>query len=266
MSIFKRKKIAGEEPISEDKSAHRRSVGVRYVQRLVLLFFCFLVLLVLINSVVMPFITRHGEEFSLPNLVGMGLAQAEQVLRAAGLKLEVTSEEYHADKPSGTILSQFPAKGTLVKSGRTIKVVISLGRKDVVVPDLHGFSISQARVSLEEAGFTVGNMEWTVADSLPEKVVVFSYPSAGAIIPYGSTVNLLVNRGASQKTILVPRLIGLSLTEAKTQLEEKGLKVGQITRFLDENFLPETVLKQSEEPGTELLPGEEVDLIVSRTD
>ncbi len=225
-----------------------------------------LVLYVIVSNIIMPSVTRHGDEFSLPNIVGMTVVEAEPVLQEADLLLEATSEEYHPDKPTGTILTQFPVAGTMVKSGRTIKVVTSLGQKLVTVPDLRGFSVRQARLNLEAAGFKLGDLEWTTADSFPEKVVVFSYPSTGTEIPYGSQVNLMVNRGPYQQTVFVPRLIGLSLEEAEARLEEKGLKIGLVTHVINENYLPETVLEQSEDAGSELLPGEEVDIVVSSTD
>ncbi|MCP4570380.1 MAG: PASTA domain-containing protein, partial [FCB group bacterium] len=91
-------------------------------------------------------------------------------------------------------------------------------------------------------------------------------PATATMIPYGSEVNLMVNRGPYQRTVFVPRLIGLSLDEATIRLEEKGLLVGLVTRVIDEIYLPETVMEQSEDAGSELLPGEEIDLIVSSTD
>ncbi len=237
-------------------------ITVKAVSTLVVLLILFLIM----NEIVMPILTRHGNEFSLPNIVGMTVIEAEPVLMEADMSLKITSEEYHPDKPTGTILSQFPSGGTLVKSGRFIKVVISLGQKAVEVPELRGFSVRQAKLNLEESGFVLGDIEWTSTDSLPEKVVVFSFPSVGKKIPYGSEVNLMVNQGPYQRTEFVPRLIGLSLKEATQRLEEKGLVVGLITRIVNENYLPETVLEQSEYPGTELLPGEEIDLVVSSTD
>lgn len=239
-----------------------RYYGIRTGILAVLLFICFL----LVNEIIMPIVTRHGNEFSLPNVVGMTIVEAEPVLMEAELILQITSEEYHPDKPTGTILTQFPTGGTLVKAGRTIKVVTSLGQKAVEVPELRGFSVRQARLNLEAAGFVLGNIEWTSTDSLPEKVIVFSYPSAGTKIPYGSEVNLMVNQGPYQRTVFVPRLIGLSLEEATERLEEKGLKVGLVTRIINENYLPETVLEQSDDAGMELMPGEEVDVVVSSTD
>ncbi|MEZ5359697.1 MAG: PASTA domain-containing protein [Candidatus Zixiibacteriota bacterium] len=249
-----------------NKIPYSNTVWGRRVIYLILWLIILFVLYLITNDIVMPVITRHGNEFSLPDVEGMTIAEADPVLREAELELTITSEEYHPDKPTGTILSQFPAGGTLVKAGRSIKVVISRGQKAVEVPDLRGFSIRQAKLTLETNGFVLGDIQWTSTDSLPEKVVVFTYPSAGTKIPYGSDVNLMVNQGPYQRTVFVPRLIGLSLEEATQRLEDKGLALGLVTEKVNENFLPRTVLEQSEDPGSELLPGEEVDLIVSSTD
>jgi serine/threonine-protein kinase len=266
MVVYRQKKKSREFSLSWKKVLESKQSWGRYLILSGAGLIILLVLYVIINGFIMPSITRHGTEFSLLNVEGMTVVEAEPILIEADLFLDITSEEYHPDKPSGTILSQFPVGGTMVKSGRTIKVVISLGQKAVEVPELAGFTIRQARLNLEAAGFTLGNVEWTIADSLPEKVIVFSYPGSGTMIPYGSEVNLMINRGPHQQTVFVPRLIGLSLEEATKRLEEKGLKVGLVTHFVDENYLPETVLEQSEDPGMELMPGEEVDLVVSSTD
>jgi len=265
MVVYKQKKRSSKYSEWKEKLFQSDSRAVRYLSRTVVVLAVFFVLYILANSVIMPIVTRHGNEFSLPAIVGMTVAEAEPVLMEADLKLEVTSEEYHPDKPTGTILSQFPIGGTKVKAGRTIKVVTSLGQKAVEVPDLQGFSLRQARLNLEAAGFKLGDVEWTSTDSFPEKVVVFSYPKSGTKIPYGSQVDLLINQGPYQRTVFVPRLIGLSLEDAKARLEEKGLKVGLVSEIINENYLPETVLEQSEDAGMELLPGEEIDLVVSTT-
>ncbi len=266
MIVYKRKKYSKVLSFKFQELLKADSRRVRYAAWAGLILAAFFLLYFITNQIIMPIITRHGSEFSLPNIIGMTIAQAEPVLMEADLPLEVTSEEYHPDKPTGTILSQFPVGGTTVKSGRIIKVVTSLGQKAVAVPDLRGFSIRQARLNLEAAGFTLGDIEWTSTDSLPEKVVVFSYPGSGTMIPYGSQVNLMVNQGPYQRTVFVPRLIGLSLEEARAKLEDKGLMVGLVSNVINENYLPETVLEQSEDAGSELLPGEEVDLVVSSTD
>lgn len=221
---------------------------------------------ILFNDIIMPLVTRHGSEFALPDIVGYEYHDAKDILNMADLNVEIIAEEYHPDKEDGTIISQYPVPGTLVKSGRLIKVVKSIGRKDVIVPQLSGFSVRQAVLNIEAAGLLVGDINWTHSDSLPERVVVFSYPASGTKIPMGSHVNLMVNRGSLAGIVYMPRLIGRPLEEARRIIEDMELKVGLVTHVTNENYLPETVLEQSVPPATELDVGEEIDLIVSTTE
>jgi len=64
----------------------------------------------------------------------------------------------------------------------------------------------------------------------------------------------------------MPNVIGLTIDEAQKRLEDKALKLGLISYRTDENYLPETVLEQSESQGTELNIGTEIDLVVSSTE
>lgn len=219
-----------------------------------------------IDSLFMPLVTRHGSEFELPEIVGYKLVDAREVLGFVDLGVAVTSEEYHPDKPEGTVLSQYPPAGTMVKSGRIIKVVTSIGQKFVAVPPLAGFSVRQAKLNIEAANLILGDIAWTFSDSLPERVVVFSYPASGTEIPQGSQVNLMVNRGSLSGIVFMPNLVGRQLEEAAIILDTLGLRIGLVTHIRDENYLPETVLEQSVEEATELEIGEEIDLIVSTTE
>jgi serine/threonine-protein kinase len=228
-------------------SWQRRAVMWAGFPLVVLLFFYFV-----INNFVMPGITRHGDEFLLPGFLDQKMAEAQIKLDELGLEYEIASEEYSPGKEQGIILNQYPLEGTKVKKGRTIKFVVSLGQKLVNIPNLTGLSVRQAILDLETAGLELGEIAWAHSDTLPEKVVVFSYPAEGREIPIGSPVNLMVNRGRASDFTYMPRLIGMNLSSAKKLLEEKTLKLGLVTQRADENYLPETVLEQSEPEGTEL--------------
>ncbi len=233
-------------------------VGLPFLALLVIYFF--------INNLIMPAITRHGNEFIMPGFLDQKLVEAQIKLDELGLEFAIASEEYSPGKEQGIILNQYPIEGTRVKKGRQIKFVISLGQKQVSVPALTGLSVRQAILNLETAGFELGEIAWAFSDTLPEKVVVFSYPAAGTEIPLGSPVNIMVNRGRASDFTYMPRVIGMNLQKAQKILEEKSLKLGLVTHRADENYLPETVLEQSEPEGTELDVGTEIDLVVSSTD
>jgi serine/threonine-protein kinase len=225
-----------------------------------------LCLLLIVDGIVMPIVTRHGTEFPLPDFVGQPLTQAQVSLNELDLRYGIASEEYSPGEEAGIILGQFPVAGTKVKDGREIKFVVSLGRKLVPVPDLSGQSVRQAMLDLETAGLKLGEIAWAFSDTLPEKVVVFSYPATETEVPLGSEVNLMVNRGRASSFTYVPRVVGLPLAEAEALLADKQLKVGIVNYRTDENYLPETVLEQSETEGTELDIGTEIDLVVSTTE
>jgi beta-lactam-binding protein with PASTA domain len=225
-----------------------------------------LIFIVLImDNVVMPDITRQGEEFTLPDFAGQRLLEAQIKLEELDLSYEIASEQFSPDAPQGTILSQYPIAGTKVKSGRAIKFVTSAGQKHVPIPDVTGQSVRQALLELEAAGLKLGEIAWAYSDTIPEKVVVFSYPSAEQKVPLGSEISLMVNHGRASNFTYVPNLIGLALEDAKDRLEEKELRIGIVRYRTDENFLPETVLEQSEPNGTEVDVGTEIDLVVSST-
>lgn len=225
-----------------------------------------LLLLVLIfDQMIMPLITRHGSEFQLPDFADQRLTEADLKLQDLDLSYVVSAEEYAPDKEKGLILKQFPVAGTKVKAGRIVKFVISKGTRMVTIPQVAGKSVRQAMLDLETAGLLLGEISWAVSDTIPEKIVVFSYPAAGVEVPIGSAVNLMVNRGRATDYAFMPKLVGMPLDDARKLLEDKGLKVGLVTYKTNDNYLPETILEQSEPEGTELTLGTEVDLVVSET-
>ena len=223
-----------------------------------------LILGLVFDKIVMPLVTRQASAFPLPDFVGQRLAEAQISVNEIGLQHEVSSEEYSPDVAAGMILRQYPKGGTKVKPGRTIKFVTSLGQKMIPVPELAGKSVRQAMLDLETAGLQMGEIQWALSDTLPERVVVFSYPAAGFEVPLSSTVNLMVNRGRASTFTFMPKLVGLTLDKAKRLLEEKGLKLGVVSRRNDDNYLPETVLDQSEPEGAELDIGTEIDLVATK--
>jgi len=239
----------------------QRKIGLYVALPLII----FLLLIMITDKIVMPIITRLGSEFPLPDFIGQRLVEVQVSLNELGLKYEIASEEYSPGKEQGVILNQFPVATTEVKSGRAIKFVISLGKKIVAIPDVGGKSVRQAMLDLETAGLVLGEIAWAFSDTIPERVVVFSYPEAGAEIPLGSPVNLMVNKGRASNFTYMPKVVGLSLDEAVKRLEDKYLKPGVVTYRTDENYLPETVLEQSEPVGAELDNDTEIDLVVSNT-
>ena len=64
---------------------------------------------------------------SVPNVVGMTLAEAEAAIVAAGLAVGVVTEAYSPTVPVGDVISQDPAGGSSVLPASAVNLVVSKG-------------------------------------------------------------------------------------------------------------------------------------------
>ena len=219
-----------------------------------------------VDLMVMPILTRHGEEFSLPQVVGKSESEAQEILKQRDLSLQVAGREFSANRPDGVILSQLPEAGMPVKAGRSIKVVISAGVRVSEVPDVVGLPLQQAILTLQKTGFSVGVIYYTRADTLPPDAVVETIPTRGTPLPLNSKVSLAVSQPGEGGSIPMPQLIGMPLERARAILDSLNLAISEITRLKDTLYLPQTVLDQIPTRNAPLMKGDMVRLTVSKTD
>ncbi|GEC88283.1 Stk1 family PASTA domain-containing Ser/Thr kinase [Brevibacillus brevis] len=113
------------------------------------------------NSVVTLFVSKGQQEISMPNLVTLPRATAEEALKSNGFKLEnVTFVEEEDDKAEvGTVIKQSPAANEKVFPTKTnVTVTISKGKAFVKMPDVRNKSVEAAQVELFKKGLSVGKI------------------------------------------------------------------------------------------------------------
>jgi serine/threonine-protein kinase len=220
-------------------------------------------LVLLMDNLVMPVFVRRGQEFPLPDVTNKTEEEAREQVEELGLDLIIAASEHSPARLEGTILSQEPPAGTLVKPGRPVSVVVSKGGELVRLPYLRGVTVRQANLTLSDVGLVPGDVNWAFSDSLPPEVVLESQPPAGALLPKGSRVVLLVNQGGVRDTLAMPNLVGTTLPDAAKLLNEMGLELGVAIRQYSVDLLPGTILEQSEPAGEMVRRGEVIDLVVA---
>ncbi len=222
----------------------------------------------------LAFYTRHGESVTLPNLKGMTIQQAQDLLADKGFKFEVDSV-YSVNKAPGTILEQDPNPETKVKEGRTIYVsIVSMIAPQVKIPDLVDVSLREATAIIESYGLKVGNLIYKpdLAQNAVLGIIVKGQPvSAGFSLPKGSNVDLIVGDGYGNTILTVPNLIGTSLEEAMFVIQASALNLGTVT--YDETIKDSAsrakgfVYKQlpiHNGDSTKINQGEPIDLFITR--
>ena len=94
----------------------------------------------------------HGQEVTVPALVGMSPADAERGIAALGLQMTIERQYYSPQVPEGKIMSQLPLPGTKVRRGWQVRVAQSLGPTRVAIPDVTGESEHAAELNIRRRG------------------------------------------------------------------------------------------------------------------
>jgi penicillin-binding protein 1A len=131
-------------------------------------------------------------QVGVPSVVGLPQGAAQARLAQAGFAVEV--HQVASGQPKGVVVRQAPAPGTMLRQGSRVVIAVSGGRgggSNGVVPGVVGLQVSVATAVLRRAGFSSG-LAYTDRGQ-PGRVSAQS-PGAGAQLPKGSYVTLLVRR------------------------------------------------------------------------
>ena len=132
--------------------------------------------------------THHGECIRVPNIEGMRIAKAREMMDELGLEIVVTDSGYNKRLPADCVLSQNPGAGLTVKSGHTIYVTInSSNSPSVAIPDVvDNCSYREAEAKLISLGFKVLPPQYVTG----EKDWVYGVLSNGRRVSAGERVSI----------------------------------------------------------------------------
>jgi len=165
-----------------------------------------------------------SEDISVPNVVGKPVEVAETTLKKMDLKVSV-DEIASDDVPSGQVISQTPSAGTNVKAKRIIHLTVSKGGASILIPDLKGLTLEQAKERLDKLGLSLGAIENGNDPDKPSEIIISQSPEPGSKAAKGTRVNITVNM---KQKISIPNVVGMTLADARKTLLTMKLSVGTI--------------------------------------
>ncbi|MDX3310343.1 Stk1 family PASTA domain-containing Ser/Thr kinase [Streptomyces sp. NPDC054884] len=180
----------------------------------------------------------------VPDVHGTALKKAEELLKADGLEPGLVTEEFSDEITQGAVISTDPEAGAQRRAGTAIALVVSKG-SPVDVPDVTGDDPDDARAELEEAGLTVKVATEQVNSEVDKGKVAAQTPRADSQLAVGDAVTLTLSKGPEM--VEVPNVVGASVDDAKSLLEQSGFKVDEDRGLL--GLFGDTVKKQSVEAG-----------------
>ncbi|KXT77464.1 Stk1 family PASTA domain-containing Ser/Thr kinase [Streptococcus sp. DD13] len=210
-------------------------------------------------------ISSGTKTVTVADVVGQTKAAAQKTLEDAGFKVEI-KEASDNNLDAGRVISTNPQAGTDAPEGATITMTVSTGKETVTIPTVTGLSESDARRTLESAGFVVNtstNKEFS--DTVDAGQVISTNPQVGETVDIGTTITLTISRG---RAITMPDFgtDRYSYARAVARLQELGLTVSHIQRITDSSTSAsavDMVIGQYPAAGTAIASDEDVTLTVS---
>jgi beta-lactam-binding protein with PASTA domain len=177
--------------------------------------------------------THHGKTIVVPDLAGLTLDEVGDVTSSRRLKFEVVDSVFSTEMPRGTVIKQNPNARSRVKKNRKIFLTMNAVNLEMVsMPQLIGLSFRQARLALQNAGLSQGNIKYkpdfaknNVLQQMHNDIVI----NEGTIITKGAVIDLVLGMGLSSKTTRIPDLVGLGPEEASGIISDYYLNLGAIT-------------------------------------
>lgn len=181
-------------------------------------------MLVLLNVV-----TRHNQEYNVPDLSNMSVSEAQYVAALSGMKVKVIDSTFVKRMRRGVVFRQHPAPGSMVKEGRCISLTINaVNAKQVTMPDLVGSSLRQARSDLKSRGLILGKLLY-VQDMATNNVLRQLHGNReiepGVHVESESVIDLVVGLNSIDNTTYVPDVTGLRQISAIDAVQGHSLNI-----------------------------------------
>lgn len=213
-------------------------------------FIGFIVFIMIIDFFIMPFYTKHGKEYELPDVTEKPVAESLELLKSEGFNPVILDSAYDANYPLDVVIRQNPLPYTMVKKGRRIYLVVSIGEKPIYMPSLIGSTLKDAEFRLKDQTLNLNRTIYEFSEFYPNGVVINQSVPAGDNVERNQKINITVSLGPPPSSQEVPNLVGKSMNYVRKELETLGIHLGQIKYQYRPNLVPETVVAQSISPGT----------------
>ncbi len=207
-------------------------------------------------------VATRAREVRVPDVRGKSVAEATTTLAAVGLEMAVDPiRRPDAKVPADHVLSQEPDPGNTLRRQRPVRIRVSDGQRDPVVPAIVGQPDQAATAILSQSGITVAaRIDVRSADS-PVGAVVAQDPPAKS---RAQAVTLVISRGLPDQAFVMPDLIGTIGARAADVLRSHNFRVAPLAAVAYPGLPPGVVVRQTPQAGYRTAPDELIVLEVSR--
>ncbi len=159
-----------------------------------------------------------------PNLERLDYKEAQE--KNSSIKIVVEEWQYSEEFSYGQIISQSPAADKHLKTGSTVKVIVSKGKEAVYMPDLQGYTLEAAQAALAQYNLQKEiKVEHEYHNSIASGEVIRTDPAGNGEIDEATQVTIYLSKGPEPNMVEMPSVVGKSQNAATKNIERAGLRV-----------------------------------------
>lgn len=201
-------------------------------------------------------VLEGGEHVTVPNIVGLPITDASLYLVEQGLEMGKIEQVPHPGIPESHVISQRPAAGRVVRTGRKVIPTVSMGTDFLKAPNLLHKSFQDAQRELEQSRFRTGSIA-RIPHHEARDTVLAQYPTPGSQIANQDAIHLLLSDSMESAREFMPDIRGLSVDEARQRVA--GLGITLVPVEVDyPNARRNVILNQEPPPDTLVYQGQVV--------
>ncbi len=197
-----------------------------------------------------------GQHVSVPAIIEMPVTDAAALLGERGLEMGRQTQVPHPTIPKYYVISQRPPSGKVVRAGRRVDTVVSMGQDFLKAPDVRNMTLEDARRTVTQARFRVGSLGRIPSEAARDTVLAQDPPAGGELASQGD-IHLLLSAGTQRASDLMPDLRGMKISDIAAVMTPYG-----VTLVANETDIPDApldvVLGQNPLPDTLIYPNQVV--------
>ena len=197
----------------------------------------------------------------MPKVIGMSQEQGVLTLKDKKLNVEIADSKYSNQYSKGSIVEQSVEPGKEVKEEFIVELTISKGIQKVDVPNVLNKKFLNGKITLENKNLVIGKIDYKYSQ-LPRDTIIDINPNPDSQVAVGSKINLIISNGPELQKVIVPSLVGLTLSEAKERLGKINLSLKNISYESNKEVPKDEIIKQIPKSGKEVDEGSTIDIVI----
>lgn len=229
-------------------------------------------LIIFVIVMIIIFASGSSKKLTVPNFIGLNYTddiasndKYEEFMDYIETKFVVdAADEDGVLYEDGEVFNQTPEQGKKISEKSKIVLEIASNNAGVAVPDVYGYDIATAMSALRREGFLT-TIDYDPDSDLDDGIVVRTSPERNEKAPSGSTVTIFIpgEAKAQGETVVVPILVGETLTQAKKDLESVGLELDMSGSTYRDSDKPKGYILGNNLAGQEVPKGTKIAVYMS---